>query len=117
MSAWHGLVLAAAFMLTACDAERKDECDRFLAAMKPVLADSPDRASIDRVKAAIAALQLQDKPLREYAASTKATLAVLSGTLEVQASPSAPDGTDALVKEKLKEARGEQNDVARYCAQ
>jgi hypothetical protein len=85
--------------------------------MKPLESNAPSAESVAHIQSAIAAIQFQDEPLREYASSTKSTLQVLANSLETQASPTAPDGTDDLVKAKLKEARGEREDVARYCAQ
>ncbi|MGD0675935.1 MAG: hypothetical protein ABSC94_10980 [Polyangiaceae bacterium] len=105
------LVLGAA----SCNTERKEECEQFLLAMK-ALEDSPASTEVaDRTLTTLASISFKDEPLREYASSTKTTLTVLSNTLKVQASPSPPDGTDELVAAKMKEARGEREDVARYC--
>jgi len=103
-------------MVGGCNAERKQECDQFLAALK-ALDTTPGSDAVDRMQSSIQAIQFQDQPLREYASSTKATLQVLANSLKTQASPDAPDGTDDLVKAKLKEARGERDDITRYCSQ
>ena len=41
---------------------------------------------------------------------------VLSSTLTLKAGPNAPDGTDDVIAKKLKDARTDAADVARYCA-
>jgi hypothetical protein len=103
--------------LAGCNAERKKECDDFLAALRPLESPAPHDDSVDRARADIAAIRFEDEPLREYASSTKTTLTVLSNALKLQAGGSPPDGTDDLVKAKLKEATDEHADVARYCSQ
>jgi hypothetical protein len=55
--------------------------------------------------------------LREYARTTRSTLEVLASTLALKEGPSPPDGTDDVVKEKLKEARAAHADVVHYCAE
>ncbi len=37
--------------------------------------------------------------------------------MALKTSSSAPDGTDDVIKKKLKEARADADDVKRYCAQ
>ena len=66
---------------------------------------------------ALAAVSFHDEPLREYAKNTTTTLLVLSNAIALKSNPDAPDGTDALVKQMLKEARTDRDDVARYCSQ
>jgi hypothetical protein len=114
--AWLVVMLGAVLSLS-CNGERKAECDRLLAAMKPLEQGGLGADAVDSARQAIDAIQFQDQPLREYASSAKATLTVLSNTLRVQASDSAPDGTDDLVKDKRKEALGEEGDVAHYCSE
>lgn len=115
----HAVRFAPAVLATlvSCNTTRKQECDQFLAAMQPLATGAPSVQLVDTATRAIAAIQFQDQPLREYASSTKATLTTLSETIRLQATPSPPDGTDDLVKTKLKEARGELGDVTRYCAE
>ncbi|HXX70403.1 MAG TPA: hypothetical protein VEK07_24695 [Polyangiaceae bacterium] len=115
----HAVRFAPAVFVTlvSCNGTRKQECDQFLAAMKPLAAGTPSVELVDTASRSVSAIQFQDQPLREYASSTKATLKTLSETIRLQATPSPPDGTDDLVKAKLKEARGEIDDVTRYCAE
>jgi hypothetical protein len=116
------LSLAAA-ILAACNPERQAECGAFIAALKPLgAADSADARTpsvdvVDRVDSDIAAIRFQDKPLEVFAKNYRATLNVLSSTLKLQAGPSPPDGTDDVVKAKVKEVRTQSDDAARYCAQ
>lgn len=117
MNARPWLAMLALATLAACNVERKQECDQLLSVLKPVVSGTPTADAVDHVQASVAAIQLQDQPLREYTSSVRATLTVLSSTLKVQAGDSPPDGTDDLVKAKVKEVRGESDDVARYCAQ
>jgi hypothetical protein len=117
MSLFAAVAIGAIGAATACNAERKQECDQLLTAMKPLEAAPAGADAIDRMRSAIATLPLQDQPLHEYASSAKTTLAVLANALKTQASPSPPDGTDDLVKATVKEALAERDDVARYCAQ
>jgi hypothetical protein len=100
-----------------CNAERKAECDQFLAAMKPLGEGVPTVDTVKSVQRAVAALSLQDQPLRVYAKNYAATLTILSNTLELKATPSPPDGTDDVIKSHLKEALTDAADTARYCAQ
>jgi hypothetical protein len=101
----------------ACNPERKQECDKFLAAMKPLDLGTPSAEAVDGVKKEVAALDLQDQPLHIYAENYQNTLTVLSTTLRLKDDPSAPDGTDDVIKTHLKEARADSQDVQRYCAQ
>lgn len=111
------LVPAVLVALVSCNGTRKQECDQFLSAMNPLAKGTPSAELVDTASRAIASIQYQDQPLREYASSTKATLSTLAETLRLQATPTPPDGTDDLVKAKLKETRGEIDDVTRYCAE
>jgi hypothetical protein len=113
----------AAFLLgalVACNAERKDECDKFTSAMSPMQqGDTPSGDAVDRVRQSVEAIQFQDEPLREYAKNYRATLAVLSNTLNLKATADAdgpPAGTDDVIKSNLKEARTDFDDISRYCS-
>jgi hypothetical protein len=106
-----------AAVAVSCNAERKQQCDRFVSAMKPLEEGTPTAETVDRVNREIKGLELQDQPLQIYAENYQRTLTVLSNTLQLQASPSAPDGTDDVVKRHLKEARTDLQDLERYCAQ
>ena len=112
-AAW--VPVAAALLLVACDAERQQECGKLQAALKP-LGDAPSAESVKRAHDAVAAITFQDEPLREYAKGATATMTVLANTMELQADPSAPDGTNDVVKAKLKDLAGEQAEVTRYCS-
>jgi hypothetical protein len=104
---------------TGCNAERKQECDKFLAAMGPMQGAPPSAETVDHVQADVSALQFQDEPLREYATNYKATLEVLSNTLKLKdgAGPDGPpNGTIDVIKAKSKEAHTDFDDIARYCA-
>jgi hypothetical protein len=107
----------AALSLLACNSARKQDCDKFLAAMKPLDQGTPSADTVDRVAGDVAALPLQDEPMRIYAKNYGTTLTVLSNTLKLKASPSAPDGTDDVIKQNLKAARTDRDDVQRYCSQ
>jgi hypothetical protein len=109
--------VAMALVLEACNKERKDECDALLVAMAPLSQGEPTGDTVDRVDRAVRALDLKDQPLHIYADNYQKTLTVLSSTLQLGASPSAPDGTDDVIKTHLKEARTDRADVERYCAQ
>jgi|CZKU01.1.fsa_nt_gi hypothetical protein len=110
------LLLAA---VTGCNAERKQECDKFIAAMGPMQSGPPSADVADRVASDVAAIQFQDEPLHEYATNYKGTLAVLSSTLKLKdsAGPDGPpDGTFDVIKTKSKEAHTDFDDISRYCA-
>jgi|SRR5579859_2401184 len=106
----------AAASLAGCNAERKQDCDALLGAMKPLETGTPGADVVDGVSKQVAGLQLHDDTLRIYAKNYRDTLGVLSSTITLKASASAPDGTDDVVKKKLQEARTDASDVARYCA-
>ena len=101
----------------SCNPQRKQECDKLLAAMSPLAEGTPGVEVVDRVRQDVQALNLEDQPLRIYASNYQNTLTVLSNTLRLKADPSAPDGTDDVIKMHLKEARTDREDVGRYCAQ
>jgi hypothetical protein len=104
-------------LFTACNAERKKECDELASTLTPLDDPTPTSASIGRLRAAIDAQTPGERPLHEYANTLKATLEVLSGTLALKEGPAPPDGTDDVVKAKLKEARTVRDDVTHYGAQ
>ena len=114
-----GLVVVglAALAATGCDSERKQECSQFLSAMKPLEDGTPSADTVDSVSKQVAAVKFQDQPLGVYAKNYAATLTVLSNTLKLKAGGSPPDGTDDVIKQNLKEARTDREDVQRYCAQ
>ncbi len=118
----HGMVLAlaaaaAAVTLPACDEARKQECDQLLAAMKPIgTTGTPAGDVVDGVKKQVDALPLKNQALAVYAKNYGQTLTVLSATVKLKAGSAAPDGTDDVIKQKLKEARTDQDDVQRFCS-
>ncbi len=117
---WIGCAAVAALAFAGtlgCNEERQRECGQFALSLKALDETQPGVESVGRARDAIGATQFQDEPLREYAKNTKATLTVLANTLELRSNPDAPDGTESVIKQKLKEARTERADVARYCAQ
>lgn len=107
----------AASAASACNPERKQQCDALLAAMKPLSDGMPTSSTVEAVQKQIAAMTFQDQPLGIYAKNYGATLAVLASTLKLQEGPSAPDGTADVVKEHLKKARTNRDDVQRYCSE
>jgi hypothetical protein len=109
--AWSALASAA------CNADRKEECEKFLAAMKPLEQGTPSVEAVDRVQNDVGAIPFHDQTIGVFAKNYRATLTVLASTLKLQSSASAPDGTDDVVKIKVKEARTQRDDAARYCAQ
>lgn len=100
----------------ACNDQRKQECDRFLTATKPLERGTPDAALVDSVAKQVEGLKLEDGTLGIYAKNYRATLGVLSSTLALKAGPNPPDGTDEVIAKNLKAARTDASDVARYCA-
>jgi hypothetical protein len=111
-----GLGLAA-LALGACNTERKQECDKFLSALKPVDEKSPSSATLDRMKSDIAAIHFQDLPLGVYAKNYQQSLTVLVDTTKVKEGSSPPDGTNELLKDELKRARTDRDDINFYCSQ
>jgi hypothetical protein len=112
-----GLLALVVLGTGGCNAERKQECDKFLAATKPLDQGMPTVEMVESVKKQIDAMQFTDQTLGIYAKNYKATLSVLSSTLQLKASPNPPDGTDDVIKRNLKSARTDASDVQRYCAQ
>ena len=114
-------LLAAAAVTAAlsagCDNQRKQDCERFLAAMSPLDEGMPSVDTVNRVNKEVGALNLHDQPLQIYAENYRKTLTVLASTLAVKESDSPPDGTDDVIKSRLREARTDKDDTARYCAQ
>lgn len=115
VAALGALVFASG--VQACNTERKQECERFLAATKPLDQITPSGDTVDRVSKDVGAVSFTDEPLKEYARNLRSTLTVLSNVVTLQDGPSPPDGTADVVKQKLKEARTDRDDVARYCSQ
>jgi hypothetical protein len=109
-------VTVVALASLGCNDQRKQECERFLAAMKPLEKGTPTVDLVDSVAKQVDALHLQDPTLAIYAKNYEATLVVLSSTLKLKADPSAPDGTDTVVQQNLKKARTQADDTQRYCA-
>jgi hypothetical protein len=109
--------VVGATALVACNPQRQQECDKFVAAMKQLDEGTPSAATVDQVNKDVEALNLQDQPLQIYATNYRNTLTVLSSTLRLNESPTPPDGTDDVIKTHLKEARADSRDVQRYCAQ
>jgi hypothetical protein len=111
-------VLAAAAILTggACDDARKQECDKFLGAMKPLDQGTPTAEQVDGAATQIKAITFQNEPLQIYAKNYLEKLTVLSSTLKLKAGSSAPDGTDDVIKKYLKDARTDRDDVQRFCS-
>ncbi len=117
LSIGAAVVFVVGALAFACNPERKLECDRFVSTMKPIDDGVPSADAVDRVRAEVERLNLQDQPLHIYATNYAQTLTVLSSTLRLQADPQAPDGTDDVIKTRLKAARTDAEDVARYCSQ
>ena len=111
------VVVLQATAILACNAERKQECDKFISAMKPLDQGTPSAETVDRVADQVAQLNAQDQPLSIYAENYRRTLSSLSSTIRLKADPSAPDGTDDAINSRLKEARTDSVDVQRYCAE
>jgi hypothetical protein len=109
--------VALPFGATACNAERKQQCDTLLAAMKPLDQGTPSSAMVDTVHKQIAAMTFQDATLGIYAKNYGATLTILANTLQLQEGASPPDGTADVVKQNLQKVRTDRDDVQRYCAQ
>jgi len=116
------LAFAAATLaaLCACNEERKQECDRFLAAIRPLKDGTPTSEVVDRVSADVSSISFQDQPLGVYAKNYTQTLSVLSSTLKLKenaANPDAvPDGAPVVIQKSLAKARTDDADIARYCA-
>jgi hypothetical protein len=111
------MAAAGTVCMLACDNARKQECDKFLAAVKPLDEGTPTLETVQRVQKDLGALTFQDTPLGVYAKNYAAKLTVLSNTLALKAGPQPPDGTDGVIKQNLKTARTDREDVQRYCSQ
>jgi hypothetical protein len=117
---WQFAVALGAGILaigTACNTERKKECDELISVLTPLDDEAPTSASIARLRSAIDAQKLDDEPLHEYAGTLKSTLEVLWSTLAVKEAPSPPDGTDDVLKAKIKQAKAARDDIAHYCSE
>jgi hypothetical protein len=117
---WTAIVPLALVVVGAagCNAERKQECDKFITAMGPMQGGPPSAEATDRVLADVSAIPFQDEPLQVYATNYKNTLTVLSNTLKLKdgAGPDGPpNGTNDVIKAKSKEARTDFDDISRYC--
>lgn len=122
-------VLLLSLSALACNADRRQECEKLLAAMSSLEAMAspsptgrrelapPTAEQVDWVKVGVSALALHDQPLAIYAENYLKTVTVLSSTIQLKAGASPPDGTDDVIRAKLAEARADRDDVQRYCAQ
>jgi hypothetical protein len=77
---------------------------------------TPSADQVERVQHEVDGLKFQDQPLGVYAKNYTSTLTVLSSTLKLKDGPAPPDGTDDVIKAKLKEARADKVDAQRYCS-
>jgi hypothetical protein len=106
--------------LVACNEERKQECDKFLAAMQPLKTGTPSSEVVDHVAADVAAITFQDQPLGVFAKNYRQTLSVLGSTLKLKENASSadavPDGIQGVIQKNLAEARTDDADITRYCA-
>lgn len=116
-AAGWGLLVAALVAVVACNDQRKQECDRFLEATKPLDKGTPSAATVDSVAKQVGGMHFQDSTLGIYAKNYRATLVVLSNTLALKEGASPPDGTDEVIKQNLAKVRTDASDVRRYCAQ
>jgi hypothetical protein len=112
-----GFLLVGLVLLPACNEQRKQECDRFLDAVKPLDQGPPTQAVVDSVAKQVAGIHFQDAPLGIYAKNYGERLTILSNTLGLKEGSSPPDGTDDVIKQNLAKARTDASDVRRYCAQ
>jgi hypothetical protein len=111
------LTLSVLPSLSSCSPERAKECEALTAAVSPLSDGEPSAEQASRVKQAVESVNLQDEPLREFAGKLRVTLDVLSNTLALKASPSPPDGTDDVIRTRIKEAQAVRADIAHYCSQ
>jgi hypothetical protein len=116
MSSGFRLLVLAAISVAGCDNARKQECEKFLGTIKPLDEGTPNADTVERVQRDLGAITFQDVPLGVYAKNYGARLTVLDNTVKLKASGSAPDGTDDVIKQSLKAARTDREDIARYCA-
>jgi hypothetical protein len=121
MTSMHLAAAGAAALIVAatgaCNPERKQECERFSAAMRPLEQGTPSADLVDGVRAQVERLNLEDQTLTIYAKNYVQTLTVLASTLRLKSDPDAPDGTDDVIKTRLQSARTDADDLAHYCAQ
>jgi hypothetical protein len=116
-----GVCVCATFVtLAGCDSARKEDCAKFLPAMSGMQSGTPSAETVDQVLSAVAGIKFSDVPLEEYATNYKNTLTVLVNTLKLKSSAGPdgpPDGTENVIKQNLKDARTDFDDISRYCAQ
>ena len=117
MRSGFSLLALAGTLALACNSVRRQECEKFLAAMKPLDEGRPSADTVERVRREVGAIAFQDQPLGIFAKNYAATLTILANTLELEAGPTPPDGTDDVIKQNLKSARTDRDDVQRYCSQ
>ena len=111
---------ATLVFLAGCDSQRKQDCAKFLPAMSGMATGVPSVETVDQVLTSVGGIQFADEPLKEYATNYKNTLTVLSNTLKLKAGAGPdgpPDGTEDVIKQNLKEARTDFDDISRYCSQ
>jgi len=111
---------ATMVFLAGCDSQRKQDCAKFLPAMSGMATGVPSVETVDQVLTSVGGIQFADEPLKEYATNYKNTLTVLSNTLKLKSSAGPdgpPDGTEDVIKQNLKEARTDFDDISRYCSQ
>ena len=109
--------IAGFLMVTSCNLQRQQDCDKFVSAMKEIDEGSPSAATVDKVNKEVETLEIKDQPLQIYASNYRNTLSALSSTLRLNESSTPPDGTDEAIKTELKMARTDSRDVQRYCSQ
>lgn len=109
-------VAAVVLSGAACNAERQQECGKFIDAIKPLDQGNPAAAQVDAVAKQVAAIPFKDEPLGIYAKNYGERLKVLANAVTLQESPNAPEGTNDLVKRTLVLARTDAADIRRYCA-
>ena len=88
--------------------------------MSGMQSGTPSAETVDQVLSAVAGIKFSDVPLEEYATNYKNTLTVLVNTLKLKSSAGPdgpPDGTENVIKQNLKDARTDFDDISRYCAQ
>jgi hypothetical protein len=111
---------ATMVFLAGCDSQRKQDCAKFLPAMSGMETGVPSVETVNQVLTSVGGIQFADEPLKEYATNYKNTLTVLSNTLNLKSSAGPdgpPDGTEDVIKQNLKEARTDFDDISRYCSQ
>jgi len=60
---FRSAVAVGVLSVAACNGELKEECGKFLAAMKPLDQGTPSAETVDRVVSEVGAIQFQDQPL------------------------------------------------------